>query len=409
MERSEIEPGLVPVFRMYTLVRLIVMPLLAGFYYFRFPLKSEPALFGILTLFVFDIVGLLLLLSVHWFAQHLGRYLLPLALIASGVLPLIEVRSAMTLYAAANMPDFWLVFPFAVVPLILTAWQYRFQVVVAFVGLLAAVEGAFLISGTFTSPMHAIYSWASLAGRSAMLLLIGHIVTTLMEEQREQRKQLREANRRLVRYAGTLEQLAISRERNRLARELHDTLAHALSALTVQLDASIAIRQQAPERSAEMVDRALMTARSGLDDTRRALASLRAAPLDDLGLTLSLQSLVESAAERGALRITMAIDDGLEELDPEIEQAYFRVAQEALENTVRHARARNVTVSLKRDGPWLTLEIADDGQGFDLDTPDDRYGLQGMRERAQLIGAQLSVESSPERGTVVRLSKELVP
>ena len=134
MQRREIEPGLLSIFRLYTLVRLVVMPVLAGFYYFRFPFKLDPALMGILILFVLDVVGLLLLLSVRWFEQHLGRYYLPLALVASGALPVIEVRSGVALFAATATPDFWLVFPFAVVPLILTAWQYGFRIVLCFVG-----------------------------------------------------------------------------------------------------------------------------------------------------------------------------------------------------------------------------------------------------------------------------------
>lgn len=407
IQRREIEPGLLSIFRLYTLVRLVVMPVLAGFYYFRFPLRLDPALLGILVLFVIDVVGLLLLLTVHWLQQHLGRYFLPLALVASGALPLIEVRTVVTAYASSGMPDFWLVFPFEVIPLILTAWQYNFRVVLWYVGGLGLLEAAYLTIGSFISPMHAFYGWASLAGRAAILVLIGHIVTTLMEEQREQRQQLREANRQLVRYASTLEQLAVSRERNRLARELHDTLAHTLSALTVQLDASTAIWDQTPQRAREMVQHALDTARSGLGETRRALASLRAAPLVDLGLALALQSLADNIAERRGLDVKTEIATGLESLPAEVEQTYYRVAQEALDNVVRHAGASEATLRLQRDNNALVLEVRDDGRGMSPERDGDRYGLQGMRERAELIGATLEVASTPEAGTTVRLVKEL--
>jgi signal transduction histidine kinase len=327
--------------------------------------------------------------------------------VASGALPLIEVRTVVTAYASSGMPDFWLVFPFEVIPLILTAWQYNFRVVLWYVGGLGLLEAAYLTIGSFISPMHAFYGWASLAGRAAILVLIGHIVTTLMEKQREQRQQLREANRQLVRYASTLEQLAVSRERNRLARELHDTLAHTLSALTVQLDASTAVWDQAPQRAREMVQHALDTARSGLGETRRALASLRAAPLVDLGLALALQSLADNIAERRGLDVKTEIATGLESLPAEVEQTYYRVAQEALDNVVRHAGASETTLRLQRDNNALVLEVRDDGRGMSPERDGDRYGLQGMRERAELIGATLEVASTPEAGTTVRLVKEL--
>jgi len=407
MKHREIEPGLVAIFRLYTLVRLVVMPILAGFYYFRFPLKLDPTLLGILVLFVVDVVGLLLLLTVHWLQQHLGRYFLPLALLASGALPLIEVRTVVTAYASTGMPDFWLVFPFEVIPLILTAWQYDFRVVLWYVGGLALLEAIYLIIGSFLSPMHAFYGWASLTGRAAILVLIGHIVTTLMDEQRQQRRQLRDANQRVLRYASTLEQLAVSRERNRLARELHDTLAHTLSALTVQLDASAAIWERAPQRAHEMVQHALDTARTGLSETRRALASLRAAPLVDLGLALALQSLADNAGERGGLKVSTEIASGLEGLPGEIEQAYYRVAQEALDNVIRHAGASEISLRLQRHGGALVLEVRDDGRGMASASDVDRFGIQGMRERATLIGATLEVTSSADAGTTVRLTKEL--
>ena len=363
MQRREIEPGLLSTFRLYTLVRLVVMPVLAGFYYFRYPFTLDPALFGILILFVLDVVGLLLILSVHWFELHLGRYFLPLALVVSGALPIIEVRSGVSLFTVVDVPDFWLVFPFAVVPLIVTAWQYGFRTVLYFVGGLATIEGMYLLRCTFPSSMQALYSWASLVGRAAILVLIGHIVTTLMSGQRDQRQELRDANRQLVRYAATLEQLAVSRERNRLARELHDTLAHALSALTVQLDASTVIWEQAPERAREMVNRALAMARAGLDETRRALASLRAAPLVDLGLALAVQALAESAAERAGLTLDTSVDDGVEGVPVEVQQTFFRVAQEALDNVTRHAMASRVAVTLRRQGRLLMLQISDNGRG----------------------------------------------
>jgi two-component system NarL family sensor kinase len=257
-----------------------------------------------------------------------------------------------------------------------------------------------------------------------------------MTEQRAQRRALDRANRKLVQYAATLEQLSISQERNRLARELHDTLAHTLSALAVQLDAMETVWSQMPPKARTMLQRALAMTRTGLDDTRRAVAALRATPLEDLGLAAAVRQLAESAAARGSLSLQLRVMESLGSLVPEVEQCYYRVAQEAIENVVKHARANTLNVSLLRErdrqgGGELLLEVSDDGVGGLVmsEAPGDLvsvltgsestrgerrraaredengigFGIKGMQERANLIGARLEIESRSGLGTTVRL------
>jgi len=294
------------------------------------------------------------------------------------------------------------------VPLILTAWQYDYRAVLLY----AAGTTLFELLLTRTVALaRAVQVWpdaGTLLARMILLLAIGYIVTYLMSEQRWQRQELADANRKLVRFATVREQLAISRERNRLGRELHDTLAHTLSGLAVELDALTSVWQPDEPRARRLLDHALATTRGGLEETRRALQNLRAAPLEDLGLALAIRNLAEQAAERAGLTLELHVAEGWPNLPVDVEQAYYRVAQEALENTVKHAAASALSVGLQQTDGALVLTVADDGHGFDPgergQAEDDlRFGLQGMRERAELIGAELSVEAPPGGGTRVSL------
>jgi signal transduction histidine kinase len=226
----------------------------------------------------------------------------------------------------------------------------------------------------------------------------------LVNRQRQQRAALIEANRKLAQYAVTAEKLAVSQERNRLARELHDTLAHSLSGVTVQLEAVEALWEVKPREAHQILDQARRAAQSGLTEARRALQALRASPLEDLGLALAVRDLARSAAARASLRLDLDVENHLQNLVPEVEQCIYRVAQESLTNVARHADAKSLRVALRHEAEGLTLTIADDGRGFDPAVVNAaRYGLQGLRERAEMVGATLHVASALQEGTTVRL------
>jgi signal transduction histidine kinase len=238
--------------------------------------------------------------------------------------------------------------------------------------------------------------------------IVGHIVTHLIDTLQAQSKALLRANYRLSRHAETLEQLAVSRERNRLARELHDTLAHTLSGQAVNLEA---IKLMLPADQVEihnMLDQALEATRSGLGETRRALKDLRSLPLEDLGLALAIRNLAKDAALRAEFNITLDIDESLPDFPPGTEQGIFRIAQESLENIVQHAKANHVKLFLGMKTGQLQMTIQDDGVGVDLEnmTMDDRLGLHGMKERAAEINGRFEVYSQPGTGMNVKFSLE---
>jgi signal transduction histidine kinase len=214
------------------------------------------------------------------------------------------------------------------------------------------------------------------------------------------------ANKQLVHYASTLENLTVSRERNRMSRELHDTVVHTLSGLAVQLETTKAYMDINPGTARNLVDQSLEVVRSGLQETRRALKALRASPLEDLGLILGIKKLIEAAIQRGNLLPDVFLPDKELFLTPDIEQCIYRIAQEALENVVHHANAHHLDVKLAVNQDEILLVIQDDGVGFspEIGFPSGHFGLKGMQERARLVGGDLMIDSKPLSGTTIRFN-----
>ncbi len=199
-----------------------------------------------------------------------------------------------------------------------------------------------------------------------------------------------------------MEQLAVSRERNRLARDLHDTLAHSLAAIAVQLEALRTLLAHDAGAAEGTVDDLLHLARSGLDDSRQAIQALRTDRLETLGLVGAVRDMLQPFQARTGIQADLSVAGQEPDLTGEEAQALFRIAEEALTNVELHAAAQKVAVRLAFGGDRIDLEIRDDGVGFDPAAVDpDRYGLTGMQERAAMIGATLEVNSRPAGGTQV--------
>jgi len=200
-------------------------------------------------------------------------------------------------------------------------------------------------------------------------------------------------------------QLAIIEERNRIAREIHDTLAQNLTGITLQLEAAVQIHDTNPERAWERVEKALTLTKEGLDDVRRSVRNLRPAPLETRSLQNALaDELARVESDTGA-RTEYEVADGLPRLPAHVEDALFRIAQESLNNVRRHANASQVRLSLEpEEVGWVRLRVRDNGVGFRPDETDPlrrTFGLTSMRERARLIGGELEVRSNRNRGTVI--------
>lgn len=225
-------------------------------------------------------------------------------------------------------------------------------------------------------------------------------VAARSSELRAKEQRLRELSSRAV--------LLQEAERRVIARELHDSAGQALTAIRINLQiiAQLAELPTPSDRVAGLAARTLTIADATLEEIRRAVSLLGPAILDDVGLVAAIQRLCDDFGERGDLRIDADLadlpDDGL---TAALESVCYRVAQEALTNVARHAHATHVRVALRLTETSVRLEIADDGQGF---TPGPRprgspggRGLVGMRERVELLGGALRIDSTPGRGTHV--------
>jgi len=228
-----------------------------------------------------------------------------------------------------------------------------------------------------------------------LVLLVGlaFVATTLL-------------SRRMYLPVQALTDHAVLEERNRLAREIHDTLAQQLTGIVLELEAADTLLDRGSERGRVSVEKARELARGALQEARRSVWNLRPAPLSATGLVAAIGHEVEAWEERTGIpaRFKARAVPQHPSLTPASEVALLRIGQEALSNAARHGRPEHVEVELRAQRQELVLSVRDDGVGFDpaASTPrEDCYGLEGMAERARNAGGTLTVVSSPGHGTTV--------
>lgn len=188
-------------------------------------------------------------------------------------------------------------------------------------------------------------------------------------------------------------------ERQRVARELHDEVGQTLTGVMLQVEGLAA---KIPDELREQLDELRETARSGAEDVRRIVRRLRPEALEDLGLQSALAALASAFGEQAGVRVERALQSDLP-LSDEQELVFYRVAQEALTNIARHAAATRVVLELRQADGGALLIVRDNGTGLAPSGNGSSHGIRGMRERAMLIGAQLTIDRSPGGGTEVRL------
>jgi two-component system, NarL family, sensor histidine kinase UhpB len=203
------------------------------------------------------------------------------------------------------------------------------------------------------------------------------------------------------RRAGSAALHAQEEERARVARDLHDEVNQSLTGLLLRLEAA---REAAPpELEGELAETRTL-ANQAMTELLSLARQLRPTALDDLGLAAAIGGQVEQLA-RGEIEAKLSVEGGFSDLGDDAQLVVYRVAQEALNNAARHSGARHVEVRLRRSGDdGVVLEVADDGRGFAFDESERGLGIGGMRERALLVGGELTIESRPDAGTTVRLT-----
>jgi len=246
-------------------------------------------------------------------------------------------------------------------------------------------------------PIEASISQAEAAGQKFYTVILRDI-----SERRKAEEEIRKTTERLQTLSKQLLDVQET-ERRQIARELHDEIGQALTATKINLQAIQ--RYPDPASAGKRLDDCIGVVDRLLQQVRRLSLNLRPPLLDDLGLEPALRWYVEQQAERVGLKIELLADESIPRFDLALETACFRVAQEAVNNVVRHARAKAATVELFEDDGELHLIVRDDGIGFDMATVQQRaeggasLGWLSMRERATLAGGRLECESKPGRGT----------
>ena len=249
---------------------------------------------------------------------------------------------------------------------------------------------------------------------TAAILFVAAFSIITIRSQDAQRKsetllaELQEAHKQLQTYTGQAEELAISEERNRLARELHDSVAQTMYGLTLQSEAA---NRRLREGKLEKVEDDLVffqaSAQQTLQEIRLLIFELRPPELEEVGLAGALQERISNVESRSGLKISLDFD-ALDSLSPEIEIDLYRIALEALNNILKHAQAKSIRLTVRNKQRSVWMEIEDDGLGFDVELQNQNgLGLKSMRERVAQMKGELKIQSAPGKGTIITVEAPL--
>jgi len=256
----------------------------------------------------------------------------------------------------------------------------------------------------FEFPNGLSFTFLYLAG----LFFVASFSTTMLRVNKERIQsdqlldELQQAHRQLQEYAGQAEELATAKERNRLARELHDSVAQTLYGLTLQSEAAAReLKNGQTDRAAEQLREIRDSAQQSLQETRLLIFELRPPILEQEGLAAALRNRLESVESRSGLKAQILLED-VKQLPAGIEAGLYGIANEALNNILKHAHASEIKVILKKESNKTVLEIQDNGVGFDVNAMYGGMGLGGMKERAEQFGGELQIQSGTN-GTTIRV------
>ncbi len=357
-------------------------------------------LFTILEFFIFDIPGRVLsegelALNITLFSVFGGLFLLYILIERFPVLvnALIMIQSVMLIILVAMNPEsapdlmvltfplsalaafflrpgnaiWWLVFYFSI-GLVSVAYLYGIRESIGF-GTTAGAYAVFgVIGGLIRRSNQAYYSMEGLYD------------------------ELHDTHTQLTRYSAGVRQLAVSEERNRVAREMHDSLGHSLTVAVVQLEGAEKLIPKDPERAAGIISNMRTQLKNALGELRTTLAQLRADDPDEVvgNLAMALTELKNNFAQATSLDIQLELPDHMPTLNTEQRLALYRAAQEGLTNVQRHSEATAALVSLKTEEDGMALIVADNGKGYPAEISDGRFGIRGMEERAEFFGGRLT-------------------
>jgi signal transduction histidine kinase len=226
----------------------------------------------------------------------------------------------------------------------------------------------------------------------------------LIDELRLAQSQLQQANRDLHIALARDVEVATLRERNRLAREMHDSIGHALVLIAMKIEAGQRLQQVAPAKADAEWESTKLLVRETMAELRISLAGLRIPALDEQGFVPAMSDLCDDAQSRSGVSISASVPCEANDLDHAVQEALYRITQEALNNVAKRARARRAAVRIEIPDDSVTLEVSDDGIGL-AGVPrseHERFGVVGMRERVEALGGRFTIGPTRTGGTVVR-------
>jgi signal transduction histidine kinase len=219
--------------------------------------------------------------------------------------------------------------------------------------------------------------------------------------------ELAEANQTLRDYSKKVEELTLTRERNRLAREIHDGLGHALTTINMQIQAAKAIRKVNSQEADNILDSAQKLTRTAIIDVRNSVSSLRTTDISSIPIEDRIRDLVESARVFN-LDSSFTLVGNPKPLTPAIDLVIFRSAQEGINNTCKHAKAAHLWVSLIFDNEQAVIRLIIKDDGIGLSSQEGGFGITGMRERAHLVDGELEIITGENKGTTLIVEVSIV-
>ena len=218
----------------------------------------------------------------------------------------------------------------------------------------------------------------------------------LLDEARKNTTMLARANIQLREHTAQAQNVAVLQDRNRLARDIHDTVGHALTSVIVQLGAALELVEEDPNDTARRLGQARETAREGMQQIRASVRSLTGPSVHEPTGRVYWSRAIQTFRETTDIRVVESIEDDFENVPPAVNDVVFRVIQEGLTNAVRHGQADAVEVEVRREGRWLLVRISDNGIG--ATSFEAGHGLRGLTERVETLEGEVEWRSIPGTG-----------
>ncbi len=306
---------------------------------------------------------------------------------------------------------------------LITAICILFVTFVTFAGILTWPLSKIDVGGLFGLGV-AFFSFTAFSMLVQRLIGERYERNELLKQLTQAHSELEEAHRRLAESVAQEQELAVLRERTRLAREMHDTVGHALVLISIKLEAARRLRERDPQRCDAELEATAEVARATMNDLRASIADLRSPALEREPASRALAAYAREMAQRAGLHLTCDLGSDIEGLSAPVEETLWKVGQEALTNVEKHARAQHVTLHISRDDGSILMRVSDDGMGLPSEllrcqengdhvhaSPQGHYGLSGMYERVASIGGHFSLRSDAgptSHGTTVEVELPLV-